>query len=59
MDLLKPMSEYPEIFRLRQSFDRPRVEDIAAEMDADNHQDNFTDGVEQIAARLLFKYHMA
>lgn len=28
------MSEYPQIFRLRQSFERPRVRDVAAEVDA-------------------------
>jgi len=28
------MSEYPHIFRLRQSFERPRVADVAAEVDA-------------------------
>ena len=28
------MSEYPEIFRVRQTFDRPLVEDIPAEVDA-------------------------
>ena len=28
------MSEYPQVFRLRQTFERPRVADVAAEVDA-------------------------
>ncbi len=29
------MPEYPQVFRLRQTFDRPRVADVAAEVDAE------------------------
>ena len=31
---LPSMAEYPQIFRVRQTFERPRVEDIPGEVEA-------------------------
>lgn len=40
------MTEYPRIFRLRQIFDRPRVEDVAAEVEAELSRLSLADRVQ-------------